>query len=147
MSGYEVRVVMPLSDSTVEHVTTEADALAAALRLVARPRVEQVTIEATPDGARLDTFAVRHVKPTPCPHDCARFGGKVPGHKRGSNWDWKRSRVNTAIRFDADVHARLVEAADERDLTVNWMVNRAVSEFLDRLLPVAEFSLTRKEPS
>jgi hypothetical protein len=24
----------------------------------------------------------------PCPHDCERFGGKVPGHVRGSNWDW-----------------------------------------------------------
>ena len=24
----------------------------------------------------------------PCPHDCARFGGKVPGHVRGSNWAW-----------------------------------------------------------
>lgn len=26
--------------------------------------------------------------PRPCPHDCERFGGKVPGHTRGSNWDW-----------------------------------------------------------
>jgi len=24
----------------------------------------------------------------PCPHDCERFGGKVPGRERGSNWDW-----------------------------------------------------------
>jgi hypothetical protein len=23
-----------------------------------------------------------------CPHDCERFGGRVPGHARGSNWDW-----------------------------------------------------------
>ena len=23
-----------------------------------------------------------------CANDCARFGGKVPGHTRGSNWDW-----------------------------------------------------------
>lgn len=23
-----------------------------------------------------------------CPHDCKRFGGKVPGHTRGSSWDW-----------------------------------------------------------
>lgn len=23
-----------------------------------------------------------------CPHDCQRFGGKVPGRDRGSNWDW-----------------------------------------------------------
>lgn len=24
----------------------------------------------------------------PCPHDCARFGGRVPGWVRGSNWDF-----------------------------------------------------------
>lgn len=23
-----------------------------------------------------------------CPNDCERFGGKVPGYTRGSNWDW-----------------------------------------------------------
>lgn len=88
MTTYEVRVVLPLTDDTTDHATTEADALAAAERLVNRPRVEQVTIEATPDSRALDTFAVRHVKPTPCPHDCKRFGGKVPGHLRGSNWEW-----------------------------------------------------------
>lgn len=28
------------------------------------------------------------IQMVPCPHDCRRFGGKVPGHVRGSNWDW-----------------------------------------------------------
>jgi hypothetical protein len=23
-----------------------------------------------------------------CPHDCERFGGRVPGWVRGSNWDF-----------------------------------------------------------
>lgn len=63
MITYEVRVVQP-ADGSATYVTTEADALAAAERLVNQPRVEQVTIEATPNPWVLDTFAVRHVKPT-----------------------------------------------------------------------------------
>ena len=26
--------------------------------------------------------------PLVCANDCTRFGGQVPGHTRGSNWDW-----------------------------------------------------------
>lgn len=52
-------------------------------------------------------------------------------------------RVNTAVRFSPEVHNRLVEAAEERDLSVNYLINRAVEDFLDRLIPVSEFKLTR----
>lgn len=51
-------------------------------------------------------------------------------------------RTSTAIRIDTELHARLVTAADERDVSVNWLVNRAVARFLDRLIPVADWKLT-----
>lgn len=49
----------------------------------------------------------------------------------------------TAIRFPPDTHARLKAAAEERDLSINWMVVKAVDEMLDRLIPVDEFRITR----
>lgn len=54
-------------------------------------------------------------------------------------------RLTTAIRFKPETHDALVAAAEERDLSINFLVNRAVEDFLRRLVPVAEFSLTRKE--
>lgn len=50
-------------------------------------------------------------------------------------------RTSTAVRFHPELHERLTLAAQERDLSVNWLVNRAVSDFLDRLLPVDEMVL------
>ena len=52
-------------------------------------------------------------------------------------------RVSTQVRIPVDVHARLVDAAAERDLTVNWLVTRAIEEYLARLIPVGEIKWTR----
>lgn len=52
-------------------------------------------------------------------------------------------RTSTAIRFVPEVHDRLVAAAEERDVSINWLVNRAVEQFLDRLIPVDEWEITR----
>jgi hypothetical protein len=52
-------------------------------------------------------------------------------------------RANTAIRFPLAIHARLVRESEERDLSINWLVNRAVEDFLNRLTPVSEWRLTR----
>lgn len=54
-----------------------------------------------------------------------------------------RQRTSTAIRFPADTHAALVEAARERDLSVNYLVVKAVQDFLPRLIPVDELTLVR----
>lgn len=56
----------------------------------------------------------------------------------------RRKRTSTGIRFPEDLHKRLVEAAEERDLSINWLVCRAVEEFLDRLIPVDELTFTRE---
>ncbi len=51
-------------------------------------------------------------------------------------------RVSTAIRFPVALHDRLEEAAQDRDLSVNWLVVRAVEHYLDRLRPVDEMLVT-----
>jgi predicted HicB family RNase H-like nuclease len=54
-----------------------------------------------------------------------------------------KQRTTTAIRFPDSVHDQLKAAADERDLSINFLVVKAVEEFLERLLPPEEFRLTR----
>lgn len=52
-------------------------------------------------------------------------------------------RTASAIRFSPELHDRLQAAAEERDVSVNWLVNRAVADFLERLIPVDEWRITR----
>jgi HicB family len=52
----------------------------------------------------------------------------------------------TAIRFRPELHEALATAAREREVSINWLVNRAVADFLPRLVPVDEIEWTR-EPS
>ncbi|MGO9197611.1 MAG: toxin-antitoxin system HicB family antitoxin [Acidimicrobiales bacterium] len=54
-----------------------------------------------------------------------------------------KNRMTTAIRFPEAMHEQLKEAADERDLSINFLVVKAVEEFLERLVPADEFRLTR----
>lgn len=42
------------------------------------------------------------------------------------------------IRFPTHLHDILVEAAKERDVSVNYLVTKAVEEYLPRLIPVDE---------
>jgi len=56
------------------------------------------------------------------------------------------ARVTTGMRFPPELHARLVQAAAERDVSIGWLVNRACEHFLDRLLPVEEILLARERP-
>lgn len=53
-------------------------------------------------------------------------------------------RHNTAIRFPLDLHERLTKAAADRGVSMNWLVNKAVADFLDRLIPVEEMVWTRQ---
>lgn len=54
----------------------------------------------------------------------------------------KRPRTTTAIRFPDELHERLRQAADERDLSINFLVVKAVEEFVDNLIPVEDLRLT-----
>lgn len=53
-------------------------------------------------------------------------------------------RSATAIRFDEDLHRKLRAAADERGLTMNYLVNKLCAEGLECLLPVDELRFTRR---
>jgi predicted HicB family RNase H-like nuclease len=52
-------------------------------------------------------------------------------------------RVVTAVRFPEEIHNALLEAADERDVSINYLVNKAVEYFLPRLIPADELTLVR----
>ena len=55
-----------------------------------------------------------------------------------------KREVTTAVRLPESLHTRLHETADERDVSVNLIVTKAVTEFLERLAPV-EASLALSE--
>jgi predicted HicB family RNase H-like nuclease len=55
----------------------------------------------------------------------------------------QKQRMTTAIRFPEALHEQLKEAAEERDLSINFLVVKAVEDFLERLVPANEFRLTR----
>lgn len=57
----------------------------------------------------------------------------------------KSERVTTAIRFPKETHDRLAEEAERRELSINYMVTRAVNYYLDALPPVAEPDFRRIE--
>jgi predicted transcriptional regulator len=52
-------------------------------------------------------------------------------------------RTATAVRFRPEVYEALAAAAAERDVSMNWLVNKAVEDYLPRLLPVDEIKWTR----
>lgn len=54
-------------------------------------------------------------------------------------------RVTTALRLPLPKHQRLKVEAARRNLSVNHLVNLAVDDFLDRLLPPGEVRWTRHE--
>ena len=48
----------------------------------------------------------------------------------------------TSFRIDPSVYERLETAAAERDVSMNWIINRAIPFYLDRLIPVDELRFT-----
>lgn len=58
-----------------------------------------------------------------------------------------RPTTATAIRFSPEVYKRLAAASEDHDRPINWLVNRACEDFLDRLIPADEIKLTREPES
>jgi len=52
-------------------------------------------------------------------------------------------RTATAIRFPEALHERLRQAAEAYGLPLNFLVVKAMEEFLDNMIPPSEFRLTR----
>ena len=51
-----------------------------------------------------------------------------------------KPRTTTAIRFPEEMHKQLQKAAEERDLSINFLVVKAVEDFLPRLAPLRNFA-------
>lgn len=51
--------------------------------------------------------------------------------------------ICTGIRFEPGIHTRLTEAAADREVSINFLVNRACAAFLDELIPADEMQWTR----
>lgn len=52
------------------------------------------------------------------------------------------NRITTAIRFDPELHECLRLAAEEREVSMNFLVVKATADFLERLIPVEEMRWT-----
>lgn len=47
------------------------------------------------------------------------------------------------LRVTPEFHDRLLAAASERGFSMTWLAKRAITDYLDRLLPVEEIKFTR----
>lgn len=56
---------------------------------------------------------------------------------------YQDERVSTALRLPVELHERLKAAAEERDVSANWLINRAIAAYLDQLVPAGDLMLTR----
>lgn len=54
-----------------------------------------------------------------------------------------KRRVSVPIRMPVDLHAKLKQAAEERDVSANFLATRACEDFLKRLIPPDEIQWTR----
>lgn len=54
-----------------------------------------------------------------------------------------KKRTTTAIRFPAELHEALRTAAEDRDLSINYLVVKACEDYLPRLIPANKWRLTR----
>jgi len=55
----------------------------------------------------------------------------------------ERTKSVTAVRLPPELHDWLRLAAQDRDLSINFLVVKAIEDFLRRLVPAEEIRLTR----
>lgn len=85
------------------------------------------------DGAnRAKSRVVARDYPQVC--HSAWVGSEAMGRPRVSDED----RVVTAVRLPESIHARLHREADERDVSANMIITKAVEFYLDRLPSLGE---------
>lgn len=56
--------------------------------------------------------------------------------------EYEDTRVTKALRIPADLDQRLKTAARDRGVSVNVLVNAALNDYLERLLPVDQLLRT-----
>lgn len=60
---------------------------------------------------------------------------------------YTKERATTAIRMPKELQRRLHEAADERDISANLLAVKAISNYLDQLVPPEDLLVTRSQLS
>jgi len=56
--------------------------------------------------------------------------------------EFDEDRVTKALRISADLDSRLKAVARERGISVNVLINAALTDYLNRLLPLEELLRT-----
>lgn len=56
---------------------------------------------------------------------------------------YEQERVVTAVRMPKELQSRLHEAATERDVSANLLAVKAITDYLDRLIPADELLVAR----
>lgn len=92
---------------------------------MATPIAESADLVAEQNCGGLRTSA----RTIPHPRAPALYGRRVANSKAS------RTRVSTAIRLPTELHAELQRHAEERDVSVNFLVTRAVDHYLRQLGP------------
>lgn len=54
-----------------------------------------------------------------------------------------RDRVQTQVRLPRDLYEALRDAAQERELSTNYLITQAIKDFLPRLMSPSEWKLTK----
>jgi hypothetical protein len=54
-------------------------------------------------------------------------------------------RIATAVRLPEQLHERIRKAAGERQVSVNFLVERAIERYLDQMVPAGELQLHRDD--
>ena len=55
------------------------------------------------------------------------------------------TKKSISVRFDEDLYDRVLKAAEERDVSANLLVNKAVEYYLERLIPFDQIIWTKPE--
>ena len=53
------------------------------------------------------------------------------------------ARIQSGYRISPELHEALQAAAAERDVSVNWLMTKALEDYLPRLLPADQIKWTR----
>lgn len=56
----------------------------------------------------------------------------------------RHSGHQTVVRFPDEVWERMAAAANDHNVAINWLINKACKEFVDNMIPADEMQWTRR---
>ena len=54
-------------------------------------------------------------------------------------------RTSTGIRLPPELHDQLMTIAEERDVSLNWVIVKLLTEGIEHVVPATEIRLTRSD--